>query len=214
MRLFRIGDKVVSLDKLNDAVISILEDRESGSTQEEVAHSHGVQRSFVSFLESLGEVRRGGRVALVGFPIANVDEVREIAERHALDFVLVMSQSERESIEGGSAANIFNQLLETIATLKDYDVLVLLASDWRVRTIEKILGSEVVSIPIGQSPIREDVRVDTEELDAVLMSVSSRPARQSRRRRVGAAIREAADLAGRWMPSGEGSGRRKSSKKS
>jgi hypothetical protein len=213
MRLFRIGDKVVSLSKITDAVTAILEDREGGSTQEEVAHTHGVQRSFVSLLESLGEIRRGGRVALVGFPIANTAEVREVAERHAVDFVLVMSQRERESIESGPAADMFNQLLETIAALKDYDVLVLLASDWRVRTIEKILGKEVVAIPIGQSPIREDVEVDVQELDAVLASVSGTPQRQSRRRKVGAAFREAADLAGRWVPSGEGSGRRKSSKK-
>ena len=213
MRLFRIGDKVVSLGKITDAVTAILEDRETGSTQEEVAHSHGVQRSFVSFLETLGEIRRGGRVALVGFPIENTDEVRAVAESHALDFVLVMSQRERESIENGPAADMFNQLLETIATLKDYDVLVVLASDWRVRTIEKILGSEVVSMPIGQSPLRDDVRVDVEELDAVLASVAGAPARQSRRRKVGAAFREAADLAGRWMPSGETAGRRKSSKK-
>jgi len=213
MRLFRIGDKVVSLGKITDAVTAILEDRETGSTQEEVAHSHGVQRSFVSFVETLGEIRRGGRVALVGFPIENTDEVRAVAESHALDFVLVMSQRERESIENGPAADMFNQLLETIATLKDYDVLVVLASDWRVRTIEKILGSEVVSMPIGQSPLRDDVRVDVEELDAVLASVAGAPARQSRRRKVGAAFREAADLAGRWMPSGETAGRRKSSKK-
>jgi hypothetical protein len=213
MRLFRIGDKVVSLGKITDAVTAILEDREGGSTQEEVAHSHGVQRSFVSFLESLGEIRRGGRIALVGFPISNTAEVREVAERHAVDFVLVMSQRERESIESGPAADMFNQLLETIAALKDYDVLVLLASDWRVRTIEKILGKEVVAIPIGQSPIREDVEVDVQELDAVLASISGTPQRQSRRRKVGAAFREAADLAGRWVPSGESSGRRKSSKK-
>ena len=214
MRFFRVGDKVVSLGKIIDAVNAILEDRESGSTQEEVARAHGVQRSFVSFLESLGEIRRGGRVALVGFPIANTEEVRAVAERHAVDFVLVMSQRERESIESGSAANIFNQLLETIATLKDFDVLVLLASDWRVRTIEKILGKEVVSMPIGHSPIRDDVHIDTEELDAVLASVAGVPVRQSRRRKVGAAFREAADLAGRWMPSVDPTGRRKPSKRS
>ena len=37
MRLFRIGDKVVSRDKLLDAIDAILEERESGATQEEAA---------------------------------------------------------------------------------------------------------------------------------------------------------------------------------
>lgn len=215
MRLFRVGNKVISLSKITDAVTAILEDRERGATQEEASRTHGVQRSFVSLIETLGEVRRGGRIALVGFPIANTAAVRAVADSHALDFVLVVSQDERESIESGSAANIFNQLLETIAVLKDYDVLVLLASDWRIKTIERILGKEVVGIPLGHSPIRSDVEVDVDELEAVLSAVeAARVTRGTRRARVGAAFREAADLAARWKPSGEGTGRRKSSKKS
>lgn len=214
MRFFRVGGKVISQDKITDAVAAILEDRESGATQEEVARTHEVQRSFVSFLESLGEVRRGQRVALVGFPVANTEEVRALADRHALDFVLVVSQSERESIESGSAANIFNQLLETLAVLKDYDVLVLLASDWRIKTIERILGKEVIGMPIGHSPIREDVDVDLEELEQVLSAIERLPAEKAPRRRMGAALRDAAELAGRWKPSGELSGRWKPSKKS
>jgi len=135
VELYRIGDKVVSREKLVDAVEAILSDRQSGATQEEAARNAGVQRSFVSFLETLGEVRRGPRVALVGFPIANCEEVRALAEDHAVDFVLVMSQSERESIESGSSAQVFNQLLETLAALRDFDTLVLIASDWRIGTI-------------------------------------------------------------------------------
>jgi hypothetical protein len=215
VRLFRVGNKVISLSKITDEVTAILEDRERGATQEEASRAHGVQRSFVSLIESLGEIRRGGRIALVGFPISNTAAVRQVAERHALDFVLVFSQGERESIENGPAADIFNQLLETIAVLKDYDVLVLLASDWRIKTIERILGREVVGIPLGHSPIRQDVEVDVDELEAVLGAVeSARKVRGRRRARVGAAIREAADLAARWKPSGEMTGRRKSSRKS
>jgi hypothetical protein len=214
VRLFRVGNKVISLGKITDAVTAILEERERGATQEEASRAHGVQRSFVSFIETLGEVRRGGRVALVGFPVANTAQVRAVAERHAVDFVLVVSQDERESIESGPAAGIFNQLLETIAVLKDYDVLVLLASDWRIKTIEKILGKEVVGIALGQSPIREDVEVDLAELETVLAAVEAARPRTSRRKRVGAAIREAADVAARWKPSGEIVGRRKSSRKS
>ena len=214
MRLFRVGNKVISLGKITDEVTAILEDRERGATQEEASRAHGVQRSFVSFIETLGEVRRGGRVAVVGFPVANTAEVRAVAERHAVDFMLVVSQNEREYIENGPAADIFNQLLETIAVLKDYDVLVLMASDWRIRTIEKILGKEVVGIALGHSPLREDVEVDIAELEAVLDAVESARPRTTRRTRMGAAIREAADVAARWKPSGEMVGRRKSSKRS
>ena len=201
MRFFRIGEKVVSQEKLFDALTEILADREGGATQEEVARTHGVQRSFVSFLESLGELRRGARIAVVGFPVANADEVRALAERHGVDFVLVFNQAERESIEGASGGEVFNRLLETLATLRDYDVTILIASDWRIELIERILGREVIGIPLGQSPLREDVSVDVAELDEVLASV--RAARRSRPRtgRVSAALRGAAERAGRWTPS-------------
>lgn len=203
MELYRIGDKVVSREKLIDAVDAIMADRKSGATQEEAARNAGVQRSFVSFLETLGEIRRGPRIALVGFPIANCDEVRDLAEKHAVDFVLVMSQSERESIEVGSSTEVFNQLLETLAALRDFDTIVLMASDWRVRTIEKILGTEVVGIPLGHTPIREDKRVDIEDLDRVLNAVMAAPVGQrARSGRVGGALRDAAEeIAGRWTQS-------------
>ena len=201
MRFFRIGDKVVSQNKLFDAVTAILEDRESGATQEEVARSHQVQRSFVSFLETLGEVRRGDRVALVGFPVANTTEVKALAEKHALDFVLVLSQEERESIESGDATKVFNMLLETIAALRDYDTLVLLASDWRISTMEKILGTEVVGMPLGASPLRTDVPVDLDKLDHVLASVMSARRGRATTSSMGARLREAAELTRRWKPS-------------
>jgi len=203
VELYRIGDKVVSREKLVDAIDAILADRQSGATQEEAARNAGVQRSFVSFLETLGEIRRGPRVALVGFPIANCDEVRALAEEHAVDFVLVMSQSERESIEGGSSANVFNQLLETLAALRDFDTLILIASDWRVTTIEKILGTEVVGIPLGHTPLREDKHVDTAELDRVLGAVMAAPVgKRAHSGRVGGALRDAAEeIAGRWTQS-------------
>jgi hypothetical protein len=201
VRLYRIGDKVVSEDKLRDAISAILEDREAGATQDDVARSHGVQRSFVSFLETLGEVRKGSRVALVGFPIANADAVKELAGRHALDFVLVLSQEERENIESGEVTAVFNTLLETIATLRDYDTLVLMASDWRIKTMERILGTEVVGVPLGTSPLRAAVTVDLEQLDEILSGVmSARPAHGSTSRG-GAALKNAENLTGRWQPS-------------
>lgn len=204
VRFYRIGDKVVSRDKLLDAVEAILEEREAGATQEEAARHASVQRSFVSFVETLGEVRRGPRVALVGFPIENCDEVRELAERVSVDFVLVISQHERESIETGSPTNVFNYLLETLAALRDFDTLVLLASDYRIKTIEKILGTEVVGVPLGATPLREDVHVDIAELERVLNGVMTAKTtrRKGRRGRMTGALRGAAeDIAGRWQQS-------------
>jgi len=132
--------------------------------------------------------------------VANADEVKALASKHALDFVLVLSQDERESIESGDATRVFNQLLETIATLKEYDTLVLLASDWRIRTMERILGTEVIGIPLGPSPLRTDVPVDIADLDTVLTSVlSARRSRGGQGRR-GTAPADAADLTVGWKP--------------
>lgn len=171
MRFYRVGEKVISRDKLVDMVSDILDERESGATQEEAARHHGVQRTFVSFLESLGEVRRGKRVAIIGFPIANVDEVEAVADRHAVEFTMVYSQAERERLEAAPADRVFNLVLETLARLADFDVIIILASEWRVELVEKILGREVIGVNLGQSPLRHDVRVDVEALDALLGGV-------------------------------------------
>jgi hypothetical protein len=203
VELYRIGNKVVGRTKLIDAVDSILADRAAGATQEEAARNAGVQRSFVSILETVGEVRRGPRIALVGFPVANCEEVSALAEKHAVDFVLVMSQRQREFIENGSSTEVFNRLLETLAVLRDFDTLVLIASDWRIRTVERILGTEVVGIPLGTTPLREDKSVDLAELEAVLAAVTRAPSVPvGRHSRMGGMLREAAeDIAGRWTQS-------------
>lgn len=201
MRFYRIGNKVISRDKLSAVIDEILTERESGSTQEEVASSHKVQRTFVSFLESLGEVRRGPKVALVGFPVSNADSVISLAEGKGLDFVLVFSQKEREDVESASGYDVFNRLLETLAALRDFDLVVLLASDWRIELVERILGAEVIGIPLGTSPLREDVEVDLGALEALLDDVLSARSGQGRSGRVSAVLREAADKAERWSAS-------------
>lgn len=206
MRFFRVGDKVISREKLFEMVSDILSDRERGATQEETAVSHGVQRSFVSFLESLGEVRRGPRVALVGFPVSNGDAVKEMAERFGVEFVLLLSQSEREEAEGSSVAEVFNRVLDTLAELTTYDVIVLLASDKRINTIERILGREVVPMLLGSSPLANDVAVDLDELESVLEGVteaqrragSRRPKASSRSKRAGSSRGRGGRDTGRW----------------
>ncbi|HEX9094441.1 MAG TPA: transcriptional regulator [Coriobacteriia bacterium] len=212
MRFFRIGDKVVSREKLVDQISDILRDREKGATQADAAKAHGVERTFVSWLETLGEVRRGRRVALIAFPVANGDEVKALADERGVEFTLIMSQAEREGLEGAPADQVFNRVLETLATLKDFDVLVLLASDWRVGTIEKILGREVVAVTLGPSPLRHDVAVDLDELGDILDGVMSsddagegtRAGEDDGRKKPGARAKKPSELlrgSGRWTRS-------------
>lgn len=171
MRFYRIGDKVVGHDKLVDAIEAVLRDREAGATQAEAATAHGVDRSFVSWLENLGEVRRGKRVAFIAFPVANVDAVRRVLDAHGVEFSMVVSQAEREGFEAGRADAVFNLVLDVLADLKDYDTVIIFASTKRTGAIEKILGREVIARPLGPSPLRHDVEVDLDELSDLLDAV-------------------------------------------
>jgi hypothetical protein len=168
MRFYRIGEKVVGRDKIVDQVEAILSDREAGATQQEAAVAHGVDRSFISWLENLGEVRRGKRVAVVAFPVANVADVTRVCDEHGVELAMVLSQAEREGFEAGRADAVFNLVLDTLADLTDFDVVVILASTRRTGTIEKILGREVIARTLGPSPLRHDVVVDLDELTDLL----------------------------------------------
>lgn len=198
MRLYRIGGKVVSEDKLFESVSAILADREAGATQEEAARTHGVQRSFVSFLETLGEIRRGERIALVAFPVSNTEALKELAAKYSVDLVLVLSQSQREGVEHESGREIFNTLIDTMAELAGFDTIVLCASDKRIETFVRIFDREVVGVPIGTSPIREDVVVDLTEIEAVLQGIASAKHPGRIKGRMSTALGRAGDLVRRW----------------
>lgn len=172
MELLRVGDKIISFERLISLVNKILKLRSSGSTQQEVAKTLGIERSFISHLEGLGEIRKGRKSALVGFPIANKDEVEQVAKDTGIDFVFLLNEEERlDFVKHDSGVELFNQLLEVIAKLKDYDLVIFLGSDMRVSLMERILDKEVVGIPMGASPITEDKYIDTEELRLMLDSL-------------------------------------------
>jgi len=175
MEFIRVGDKVIGREKLTNLIAEILRRRSEGATQQEVAEELRVERSFVSHLERLGEVRRGTRVAVVGFPIKNVDEVRAVAEECGVEFIYVLSESQRRAFVSKDGSSLFNEVLEILARLRDFDTVVLLASDWRIKVIGKILGREVMGVPLGKSPIKRDKRVNVQDLRQLLVGVMEQP---------------------------------------
>lgn len=173
MRLLRIGDKIVDRDRLVNLISEILHRRAIGATQQEVAVAMGLERAFVSHLEGLGEVRRGNRIAVVGFPIANKEELENIARAFAVDFIYFLSEKERrEYVRRRSGTEIFNELLELLAGLKDYDVVLFIASDKRIAALEKILDREIIGIPLGNSPIKRDRKLKPGILYDVLSNIT------------------------------------------
>jgi len=166
--LYRIGAKLVSREKIATALDTILYERANGATQREAAHAADVPRTFVSNLESLGELSYAARVALIAFPVGNGEELCELAERYGVEFTLVFSQAEREHTGSEHPAELFNRTLDTIAALQDFDLVLVLASDMRIETIRRIIDAELIGICLGASPLQSDQQADLEEVEAIL----------------------------------------------
>lgn len=172
MKLIRIGEKVISEDKLQKEITKILKLRAEGLTQGEVARKLGVERTFVSRLESLGEIRKGKKIALVGFPIRNKEEILSLAEKFGLDYTIVLSNEERHHFVNSRNKNeLFNDLLDIITHLLDFDVIIFLGSDKRVDFAEKLFNIQVIGIEIGQSPITEDQYVNPQIIEEVMKEI-------------------------------------------
>ena len=151
----------------------MLELRAQGKSQQDVAGELGVDRVWISRLETLGEVRKGGSLAIVGFPIGNANELNRLAAEEDVEFCLLLNDKERWAWASNvSGADIFNRIMDLISQIKEYDTLIFLGSDMRIRLIEAILGRDmVIGIELGVSPIRGDISVDHDMLRQIIHEV-------------------------------------------
>jgi transcriptional regulator with XRE-family HTH domain len=174
LNLVRIGDKIISRDKILKTIDKILFMRSEGFSQQEIADRLDIDRSFVSRLENLGEIRKGERIALVGFPVANKEELTQVALELGVDFVYLLNDRERwQFVQEKSGIALLNDLMELISHMRDFDTVIFIGSDMRIRLVEAILGREVTSIEIGESPITEDKYVDPDILRNLIISIKS-----------------------------------------
>lgn len=174
MEFVRIGEKVVSRQKIDEAVDAIFTRRAKGQSQADVAAEMGVDRTFISRLETLGEVRKGGSIALIGFPISNCDEVREIAKSEGVDFTLVMTDKERWSfVRDRSGLDLLNELMRLMGSIRRFDKVIFIGSDRRLDIMKGLVdrNTEVATIVIGRSPMTGDVYLNPDSLRAVISSV-------------------------------------------
>jgi len=162
MELVRIGQKLISRNRIIRRIDEMLQLRVAGKSQQETAAILDVDRTFVSRLEALGEVRKGGRIALVGFPVKNKAELEQAALKEGVDYVLLFTEQERrEFAASGSGADLINQLMQMAAELKSYEHVIFLGSDMRIDLVEAMIGRDsVIGLQIGRSPITEDVWID------------------------------------------------------
>lgn len=163
--LLRIGDKIVNPQKIHQTIDAILECRCHGMSQQEAANKFGLDRTAVSRIESLGEIRKGGRIALIGFPIKNCEEVTYAARQEGVDYILLLSEQERWNfVQNKSGVELFNQIMEIIAFLRTYDIVIILGSNMRIKLLETLLDKDVIGFKIGESPIADDKYVNPEDV--------------------------------------------------
>ncbi|HHY95380.1 MAG TPA: helix-turn-helix transcriptional regulator [Firmicutes bacterium] len=172
--MIRVGEKVISRQKLAEVTDRILEMRAGGLSQQEVADRMGVDRTFISRLETLGEIRKGRTIAMVGFPVENRAELEEVARQEGVDFTFLLTDRERwEFLENKTGVDLFNQIMSIIYTVRQHDVVILLGSDMRVRLMKGLVNKEVIEIPLGSSPMTRGAWVDPERVRTVIRSVKT-----------------------------------------
>jgi len=167
--LVRVGDKLINRQKIDHSVDRILELRANGLSQQQVAAQIGVDRTFVSRLEGLGEVRKGRSIGLIGFPVENKDELAAVAAEEGLEFVLLMTNDERwQFVRDRSGLALLTEAMAIIAEVRRQDAVILVGSQQRNKLGRGLVDNEVYSIDLGESPITEDRRVDPEQLRSVI----------------------------------------------
>lgn len=174
MDFYRIQDKIISWQKIEDTLRKALMLRVKGFSQQEVADRLKIDRTFISRLEGIGELRKGQTIACLGFPILNKEEIQDILVKEGVEHILLMTEEERlDFVDKRTGKELLNELMDLIAEFKSYEVVILIGSDERIKLVENILDGQVISIEIGSSPITEDKWVNPEEIKRILRFIKS-----------------------------------------
>ena len=172
MDLVRIGEKIISIPRINNKINEILQYRMLGMSQQEAADKLGVERTFISRLEGLGEIRKGQSIAAIGFPIKNRSEVENVLRAFGVEYFFLMSESERtDYVNNCSGAQLTNRIIELVNKLRSFDTVIVMASDYRNRLARDLLDNKVIEIDIGKSPIKKDVNVNLDNLTDILKTL-------------------------------------------
>ena len=170
----RVGEKLISREKIMRTVDKVLERRAAGMSQQEVATELQLDRSFISRLETLGELRKGGRIALIGFPVANRDDLAAVAHDFGVDYIFLLTDEERwRWVKEKSGVEMLNEIMNLVGSVRSFDSIILIGSDMRIKLTEALVDKQVIPIFIGESPIRGDKFVDPEELRQLLQGLRS-----------------------------------------
>jgi len=173
--LIRIGDKLINRQKISSVLDRILELRATGLSQREVAKRLGLERTFISRMEGLGEIRQGSRLAVIGFPVLNKDELNQVVQEMGVDFSFILTDQERWNLVlEKRGLDLMNLVMNLIMQLRTFDVVIVIGSDLRIKIAQTLLDKEVVPLYLGESPIEGDKWVDPDILRQILQACQQR----------------------------------------
>lgn len=174
MDFYRIQDKIVSWQRVEKTLRKALLMRSRGFSQQDVATRLGIDRTLISRVEGIGELRKGQSVACLGFPILNKEEIAEILQKEGVDFIMLMSERERlDFVEKRSGKELINEIMDLTARVRGYEVVICIGSDERLRMLEGMLDGQVIGLEIGESPLTEDKWVDPQEVRKIMKSIKA-----------------------------------------
>ncbi len=179
-RLFRIGEKLISLDRAFRIAEKAMELREQGYSQQETSKRLQLDRSFVSRLESIGEIRKGNRIAVIGFPLANAVQLTELCRTYDLEFYMILNNRERwEMVRDKQALDFFNRIFELVARLRQFDLLIMITSEKWFHLAEALLDIQIIHLDLGPTPIEEDRNFEQARLENTLKQIMKQQGRES-----------------------------------
>lgn len=174
MEIYRIQDKIISWQKIEKTLHKALIMRSKGFSQQEVADRLSIDRTFISRLEGIGELRKGQSIACIGFPLQNKEEIQDTLEKEGVDFVLLMTEKERlDFVNRLSGKELLNVLMDMTARVRKYEVVIGIGSDERLKLIQGVLDGQFIGVEIGSSPITEDKWVDPQEIKKILRYIKA-----------------------------------------
>lgn len=168
----RIGDKLIDRSKIDRTVEEILRLRAQGLSQQEVAHRLSVDRTFVSRLEGVGEVRKGGSTAVIGFPVANKEEIVAVCHEEGVDFLFVLSHQERWDFLDKAGVVLFEQVMELVTEVRRHSVVIILGHNKPALFINALLDRDVTVHQMAQTPGTEG-HFDAGALARIIKSIKS-----------------------------------------
>ncbi len=172
MDFIRVQDKIISWQKIENTLQKVLQMRAKGFSQQEVADRMSVDRTFISRLEGIGELRKGQTIACIGFPLSNKEEINQILEKEGVDFILLMTEQERlDYVNLRTGKELLNVIMDLIAEARRHEVVICIGSDERLKLMTGVLDGQVICMEIGTSPITEDKWLDPNEIRKVLRSI-------------------------------------------